>query len=117
MSLSPPPLSRSELYRLTTLVEQLRPRPWTPALVIGGLHPAEVSFVCQAREALPAMAWQTLRANREVQDLRREVSGLEDQVADLTSQLGLAEGEAARLRQERDAAREMLAAQAQTVLV
>lgn len=77
----PAPLPRAELYRLTKLCETLRPRPWTPAMVIGGLHPSEVSFVCQSREVVPALAWQALRLGREVSELRAECDRLARELA------------------------------------
>ena len=65
------PLTRTDLYRVLAASEPLREKPWTPALVIGGMRPAEVEWVCQAREWVPAMATQLLRLNRELQEERR----------------------------------------------
>jgi hypothetical protein len=89
--LTPPPatLRRVDLYAALAASEPLRATPWSPALVVGGLHPAEVEWVCQAREWVPRMATQLLRTQRELQEERRAKLALEGELAILRAELAV----------------------------
>lgn len=63
------------LANLDHLAARLRPGPWTPALVIGGLTAAEVQWVVAIRQHAEEIPAELTRTRRALRQAREELDG------------------------------------------